>query len=187
MAGHGTGPRPVIPGRTTFAGSGTMSKTIACCNDEPGPSFIFDVQLDGRSVRNLAAPRDPARRTSVPGRPDPTAPSGRHASSWNRPPQGRPAMCARSRTIKIKIESCVTSSMQVRPDGLRTVGRTPQSRPAVLSHPYAGMNTGAAVGGAFTGTVGAARPGMPAQAPAPAGTDAATTGVALAASERPRR
>ena len=50
MAGHGTGPRPVIPGRTTFAGSGTMSKTIACCNDEPAPDSIFDVQLGGRSV-----------------------------------------------------------------------------------------------------------------------------------------
>jgi len=62
------------------------------------PSFIFDVQLGGRSVRNLAAPRDPARRTSGPGRPDLTTPSGRHASSWNRQPQDRPAMCARSRT-----------------------------------------------------------------------------------------
>ena len=39
MAGHGTGPRPVISGRATFVGSGTMSKTIACCNDEPAPSF----------------------------------------------------------------------------------------------------------------------------------------------------
>ena len=37
MAGNGTGPRPVIPDRTTFVGSGTMSKTIACCNDEPAP------------------------------------------------------------------------------------------------------------------------------------------------------
>ena len=27
--------RQVIPDRTTFVGSGTMSKTIACCNDEP--------------------------------------------------------------------------------------------------------------------------------------------------------
>ena len=75
-----------------------MSKAIACCNDEPGPSFIFDVQLGGHSVKDPAAPRDPARRTSAPGRPDLTTPSGRHASSWNRPPQGRPAMCARLRT-----------------------------------------------------------------------------------------
>jgi hypothetical protein len=37
MAGNGTGPRPVIPDRTTFVVSGTMSKTIACCNDEPAP------------------------------------------------------------------------------------------------------------------------------------------------------
>jgi hypothetical protein len=75
-----------------------MSKAIACCNDEPGPSFIFDVQLGGHSVKDPAAPRDPARRTSAPGRPDLTTPSGRHASSWNRPPQDRPAMCARLRT-----------------------------------------------------------------------------------------
>jgi hypothetical protein len=45
MAGHGTGPRPVLPGRRTFAGSGTMSQTIACCNDEPAPDSIFDVRL----------------------------------------------------------------------------------------------------------------------------------------------
>jgi hypothetical protein len=49
------------------------------------------------------------------------------------------------------------------------------------------MNKGAAVGGAFTGTVGAARAGMPAQAPAPAGTGVAMTGVVLAVSRRPRR
>jgi hypothetical protein len=77
--------------------------------------------------------------------------------------------------------------MQVRPDGLRTVGRTPQSRPAVPVPPVCRHEEGAAVGGAFTGTVGAARPGMLAQAPAPAGTDAAMTGVVLVVSERPRR
>ena len=55
-----------FPDRTTFVGSGTMSKAIACCNDEPGPSFIFDVQLGGHSVKDPAAPRDPARRTSAP-------------------------------------------------------------------------------------------------------------------------
>ena len=98
MAGNGTGLRPVIPDRTTFVGSGTMSKTIACCNDEPAPHSIFDVQLGARSVKDLAAPRDTARRTSVPGWPDLTTPSGRHASSWNRQPQDWPAMCARSRT-----------------------------------------------------------------------------------------
>ena len=80
----------------------------------------------------------------------------------------------------------ITSSMQVRPDGLRTVGRTPQSRPAVPVPPVCRHEEGAAVGGAFTGTVGAARAGMLAQAPAPAGTDAAATGAAVAASERPR-
>jgi hypothetical protein len=37
LGGHSTGPRPVIPGRTTFAGSGTMSKAIACYNDKPAP------------------------------------------------------------------------------------------------------------------------------------------------------
>jgi len=37
MAGNGTGPRPVIPGRTTFVGSGTMSKTIACCKRRASP------------------------------------------------------------------------------------------------------------------------------------------------------
>ena len=66
MARSGTGSRPVIPGRRTFVGSGTMSKTIACRNDEPAPHSIVDVQLGGRSVKDLAAPPDPARRTSVP-------------------------------------------------------------------------------------------------------------------------
>jgi len=45
MADNGTGPRPVIPDRTTFVRIGTMSQTIACCNDEPAPHFIFNVQL----------------------------------------------------------------------------------------------------------------------------------------------
>ena len=80
----------------------------------------------------------------------------------------------------------ITSSMQVRPDGLRTVGRTPQSRPAVPVPPVCRHEEGAAVGGAFTGTVGAARAEMPAQALAPARTDAAATGAAVSASERPR-
>src|SRR5579872_5735831 len=77
--------------------------------------------------------------------------------------------------------------MHVRPDGLRTVGRTPESRPAVLSQSVWRHEEGAAVGGAFTGTVGAARAGMPGQAPAPAGAAAAMTGVALAVRRRPRR
>jgi hypothetical protein len=138
-------------------------------------------------VKDPAAPRDPARRTSVPGRPDLTTPSGRHASNWNRP--RRPGRrCAPAREpIKIKIKSCVTYSMHVRPDGLRTVGRTPESRPAVLSQSVWRHEEGAAVGGAFTGTVGAARAGMPGQAPAPAGAAAAMTGVALAVRRRPRR
>ena len=55
MAGNGTGLRPVIPDRTTFVGSGTMSKTIACCNDEPAPHFIFNVQLGGLGVKDLSS------------------------------------------------------------------------------------------------------------------------------------
>ena len=82
MAGSGTGSRPVIPGRMTFVGSGTMSKTIACRNDEPAPHSIVDVQLGSRSVKDPAAPR--SRQAHIrAGRPDLTAPSGRHASSWN--------------------------------------------------------------------------------------------------------
>ena len=34
-----------------------MSKTIACCNDEPAPHFIFDVQLGGLSVKDLSSTR----------------------------------------------------------------------------------------------------------------------------------
>ena len=55
MADNGTGPRPVIPDRTTFVGIGTMSQTIACCNDEPYPYYIFDVQLGGLSVKDLSS------------------------------------------------------------------------------------------------------------------------------------
>jgi len=46
---------------------------------------------------------------------------------------------------------------------------------------------GAAAGGAFTAMVWAARAGVLAQAPAPAWTDVAMTGVALAVSRCPRR
>jgi hypothetical protein len=31
-----------------------MSQTIAYCNDEPAPHFIFDVQLGGLSVKDLS-------------------------------------------------------------------------------------------------------------------------------------
>ncbi|HEV2936785.1 MAG TPA: hypothetical protein VGY96_27015 [Streptosporangiaceae bacterium] len=54
VADNGTGPHPVIPDRTTFVGIGTMSQTIAYCNDEPAPHFIFDVQLGGLSVKDLS-------------------------------------------------------------------------------------------------------------------------------------
>jgi hypothetical protein len=57
VADNGTGPHPVIPDRTTFAGIGTMSQTIAYCNDEPAPHFIFDVQLGGLSVKDLSSTR----------------------------------------------------------------------------------------------------------------------------------
>jgi len=57
VADNGTGPHPVIPDRTTFVGIGTMSQTIAYCNDEPAPHFIFDVQLGGLSVKDLSSTR----------------------------------------------------------------------------------------------------------------------------------
>jgi hypothetical protein len=57
VADNGTGPHPVIPDRTTFAGIGTMSQTIAYCNDEPAPHFIFDVQVGGLSVKDLSSSR----------------------------------------------------------------------------------------------------------------------------------
>jgi hypothetical protein len=72
------------------------------------------------------------------------------------------------------------------PDTAGLAGSARRSRRG-RTGPCRGMNKGAAVGGAVTGTVGAARAAMLAQAPAPAGTDAAMTGVAVAASERPRR
>ncbi|HEY6275834.1 MAG TPA: hypothetical protein VIX86_05840 [Streptosporangiaceae bacterium] len=57
VADNGTGRHPVIPDRTTFVGIGTMSQTIAYCNDEPAPHFIFDVQLGGLSVENAGGAR----------------------------------------------------------------------------------------------------------------------------------
>jgi hypothetical protein len=47
VADNGTGRHPVVPDRTTFVGFGTMDQTIAYCNGEPDPHFIFDVQLGG--------------------------------------------------------------------------------------------------------------------------------------------
>ena len=57
IADNGTGRHPVIPDQTTFAGIGTMAQTIAYCNDEPAPHFIFDVQLGGVSVEDFSATR----------------------------------------------------------------------------------------------------------------------------------
>jgi hypothetical protein len=57
VADNGAGRHPVIPDRTTFAGIGTMAQTIAYCNDEPAPHFIFDVQLGGVSVEDLSGTR----------------------------------------------------------------------------------------------------------------------------------
>jgi hypothetical protein len=54
VADNGTGRHPVVPDRTTFAGIGTMAQTIAYCNDQPAPHFIFDVQLGGVSVEDLS-------------------------------------------------------------------------------------------------------------------------------------
>lgn len=52
VADNGTGRHPVIPDQTTFAGIGTMAQTIAYCNNQPPPHFIFDVQLGGVSVED---------------------------------------------------------------------------------------------------------------------------------------
>jgi hypothetical protein len=57
VADNGTGRHPVVPDRTTFAGIGTMAETIAYCNGEPAPHFIFDVQLGGVSVKDLSSTR----------------------------------------------------------------------------------------------------------------------------------
>jgi hypothetical protein len=57
VADNGAGRHPVTPDRTTFAGIGTIAQTIAYCNDEPAPHFIFDVQLGGVSVEDFSATR----------------------------------------------------------------------------------------------------------------------------------
>jgi len=57
VADNGTGRHPVIPDQTTFAGIGTMAQTIAYCNDQPAPHFIFDVQLGGVSVAGSTSTR----------------------------------------------------------------------------------------------------------------------------------
>jgi hypothetical protein len=54
VADNGNGRHAVTPDRTTFAGIGTMAQTIAYCNDQPAPHFIFDVQLGGVSVEELS-------------------------------------------------------------------------------------------------------------------------------------
>jgi hypothetical protein len=50
IADNGTGPHPVIPDRTTFAGLGTLAQTQAYCDTAPDPHFIFDVQEGGVTV-----------------------------------------------------------------------------------------------------------------------------------------
>jgi hypothetical protein len=57
VADNGTGRHPVIPDQTTFAGIGTMAQTVAYCNGEPAPHFIFDVQLGGVTVEDLSGTR----------------------------------------------------------------------------------------------------------------------------------
>lgn len=57
VADNGTGRHPVVPDQTTFAGFGTMAQTIAYCDGEPAPHFIFDVQLGGVRVQGPASGR----------------------------------------------------------------------------------------------------------------------------------
>ena len=57
VADNGTGRHPVVPDQTTFAGFGTMAQTIAYCDGEPAPHFIFDVQLGGVRVQEPAGAR----------------------------------------------------------------------------------------------------------------------------------
>ena len=54
VADNGTGRHPVVPDQTTFVGFGTMDQTIAYCDGEPAPHFIFDVQLGGVRVQDSA-------------------------------------------------------------------------------------------------------------------------------------
>jgi hypothetical protein len=57
VADNGTGRHPVVPDQTTFVGFGTMAQTIAYCDGEPAPHFIFDVQLGGVQVHDPAGGR----------------------------------------------------------------------------------------------------------------------------------
>ena len=57
VADNGTGRHPVVPDQTTFAGFGSMAQTIAYCAGEPAPKHIFDVQLGGVRVQDLASVR----------------------------------------------------------------------------------------------------------------------------------
>ena len=57
VADNGAGRHPVVPDQTTFVGFGTMAQTIAYCDGEPAPHFIFDVQLGGIRVQDPAAGR----------------------------------------------------------------------------------------------------------------------------------
>jgi hypothetical protein len=55
VADNGTGRHPVVPDQTTFVGFGTMAQTVAYCEGEPAPHFIFDVQLGGVQVQEPAS------------------------------------------------------------------------------------------------------------------------------------
>ena len=57
VADNGTGRHPVVPDQTTFVGLGTMAQTIAYCDGEPAPHFIFDVQLGGVRVQDQSSGR----------------------------------------------------------------------------------------------------------------------------------
>jgi hypothetical protein len=50
VADNGAGRHPVVPDRTTFAGTGTIAQTLAYCANAPAPHFIFDVQVGGVQV-----------------------------------------------------------------------------------------------------------------------------------------
>ena len=54
VADNGTGRHPLVPDQTTFVGFGTMDQTIAYCDGEPAPHFIFDVQLGGVRMQDPA-------------------------------------------------------------------------------------------------------------------------------------
>jgi len=68
VADNGTGRHPVVPDRTTFVGIGTLAQTLAYCDGEPAPHFIFDVQLGGLTVTETTAVRAAAAPAKSPAR-----------------------------------------------------------------------------------------------------------------------